>query len=86
MAEQEVSLEVEKKANNNAWYLRKFFRAEICTDCGKQFNRGFIHSPGMNYPICLECGIVEFSSDYSDTIIKAKTDSTYQAFYDKKTR
>ena len=52
--------EIEKKANANGWYFRKLNANEPCAACNRPIDRGFVLSPGQNYPICLQCAKKEF--------------------------
>ena len=52
--------EIEKIANAAGWYFRKLNGNEPCAGCGRSIDRGFVLSPGQNYPICLMCAKKEF--------------------------
>ena len=51
---------IEKEANANGWYFRKLNAQEPCAGCGRIIDRGFVLSPGQNYPICIKCAEKEF--------------------------
>jgi hypothetical protein len=68
---------LELKANAEGWFFRRNFPAQLCVgvitekdpntsdtvivNCGHTITSGFLHSPGMNYPLCAKCSEREFN-------------------------
>lgn len=51
---------LDKPANARGWYFRKLNAVEPCAACQRPIERGYVLSPGQNYPICLKCAEKEF--------------------------
>ena len=53
--------QLEKKANSQGWYHRRFQKDDVCTSCNKKISEGFLLAPGWNYPLCQTCIEKEFA-------------------------